>query len=152
VTKKLPFGLIVFRLVMVPAILWIAWYEPHAKYVIGIICYLALISDIFDGIIARHVGVATAKLRLWDSNVDFIFWLSASVCVGICFPALVRQNYFYILPFFYWSPFPILFITGASESLVVRIVIAQSCLGSHCLPASAFCFSATTLACRFTLP
>lgn len=36
---------------------------------------LGLITDIFDGIIARKLNVSTQKLRIWDSNVDQFFWL-----------------------------------------------------------------------------
>lgn len=35
----------------------------------------ALVTDVFDGIIARKLGVSSEKLRLWDSNVDVFFWL-----------------------------------------------------------------------------
>ena len=34
---------------------------------------LGLMSDIFDGIIARHLGVSDEKLRRLDSNIDQIF-------------------------------------------------------------------------------
>lgn len=33
-----------------------------------------VLSDIFDGIIARRLGVATPKLRQADSAVDVLFW------------------------------------------------------------------------------
>lgn len=36
---------------------------------------LGLLTDLFDGIIARKYNVATEKLRVWDSNVDVFFWL-----------------------------------------------------------------------------
>lgn len=36
---------------------------------------VGLVTDIFDGIIARKLNVSTEKLRVMDSNVDQIFWL-----------------------------------------------------------------------------
>lgn len=36
---------------------------------------IGLITDIFDGIIARKLNVSTEKLRIWDSNVDQFFWV-----------------------------------------------------------------------------
>ena len=38
--------------------------------------WIGLLSDIFDEVIARHMGIATARLRRIDSQVDAIFWLS----------------------------------------------------------------------------
>lgn len=35
----------------------------------------AIISDIFDGIIARKLNISTQKLRRLDSSVDQIFWV-----------------------------------------------------------------------------
>lgn len=65
---------------------------------IVVACYLAIISDVFDGIIARHYKVSSAKLRLWDSNVDLIFWLSACWCIWVCFPQEVTNRWAIILP------------------------------------------------------
>ncbi len=44
----------------------------------------ALLSDIFDGIIARRLGVATPRLRELDSWVDcwFCLWIAASAWVA----------------------------------------------------------------------
>jgi CDP-diacylglycerol--glycerol-3-phosphate 3-phosphatidyltransferase len=43
---------------------------------IGLILITAILSDIFDGIIARRLNVATPELRQLDSKVDTIFWFS----------------------------------------------------------------------------
>jgi len=50
---------------------------------IATVLVVALLSDIFDGVIARKVGVATEKLRVSDSWADFWFymWVCASVWV-----------------------------------------------------------------------
>jgi len=37
---------------------------------------IGLLSDIFDGIIARRLGVATPSLRRLDSQTDAAFWLA----------------------------------------------------------------------------
>ena len=36
---------------------------------------MGLITDIFDGIIARKLDISSEKLRIWDSNVDQFFWI-----------------------------------------------------------------------------
>ncbi|GGG61002.1 hypothetical protein GCM10007332_23560 [Epilithonimonas arachidiradicis] len=38
--------------------------------------YFGLLTDIFDGIIARKVGVSSEKLRRLDSQTDLVFWLA----------------------------------------------------------------------------
>lgn len=43
--------------------------------------FLAIITDVFDGVIARKMGIATKKIRLWDSNVDQIFWLTTMAII-----------------------------------------------------------------------
>lgn len=96
--KQLPFLLIIFRLLLAPVILWLAYKGNDYKNWIVVACYLALISDILDGIIARHYNVSTAKLRLWDSNVDLVFWLAACWCIWVCFPAEITNRWLLILP------------------------------------------------------
>lgn len=43
---------------------------------------VGLLTDIFDGIIARKLNVSNSTLRRWDSTVDQFFFLSV---VGACF-------------------------------------------------------------------
>jgi phosphatidylglycerophosphate synthase len=90
--KSIPLILIVFRVFLAPIVLFIAYELPEYKFWIVICCYLAIISDIFDGIIARKLGVATQKIRIYDCWADFIFWLSALWCIWVCFPHLVLEN------------------------------------------------------------
>lgn len=47
-----------------------------------LLLFIGLITDIFDGIIARKLQVSTPGLRRWDSTVDQFFFLSV---VGACF-------------------------------------------------------------------
>jgi phosphatidylglycerophosphate synthase len=110
--QRLPFALILMRLALAPLILLMAYYDPEHKAWIAVICYVALISDIIDGIIARHAGVATQSLRLWDSNVDLVFWLCACWCIWICFPAIIISHLFLVIPLLLleWIPDTIYFI------------------------------------------
>jgi phosphatidylglycerophosphate synthase len=96
--KQLPFLLIYFRLLLAPVILWMAYAGNEYNVWIVVACYFAIISDVFDGIIARYYKVSSAKLRLWDSNVDLIFWLSACWCIWVCFPQEVTNRWAIILP------------------------------------------------------
>jgi phosphatidylglycerophosphate synthase len=90
---KIPLLLIAFRFVLAPVILAIAYFfREDGKITIVIMMYLGLISDILDGIVARHFNVATAKLRRMDSQTDMIFWLSIGVSTWILFPSLIKNN------------------------------------------------------------
>lgn len=54
--------------------------------------YLGLLSDIFDGIIARHLNVSSTKLRRFDSQTDMLFWLSIGISTWMLYPDLIRNN------------------------------------------------------------
>lgn len=90
---QIPIALILFRLALAPIILFIAWkYQHDGKPLILVLMYLGLISDIFDGIIARNLNVASTTLRRFDSQTDMIFWVSVGVSTWILYPDLIRQN------------------------------------------------------------
>ncbi|QXE24414.1 CDP-alcohol phosphatidyltransferase [Richelia sinica FACHB-800] len=64
-----PTSLVVFRFLISPFLLWDAWDgKTSIWFIIGFVA--AFISDIFDGIIARRLGVSTANLRQADSWAD----------------------------------------------------------------------------------
>lgn len=47
---------------------------PHYAVVAIILLAIGLLTDVFDGIIARRLGISTEKLRRLDSSVDQFFW------------------------------------------------------------------------------
>ncbi|MET0570416.1 MAG: CDP-alcohol phosphatidyltransferase family protein [Pedobacter agri] len=74
---NLPQFLILFRLILAPVIILLAYFmEEKASILIVILMFAGLFSDIFDGIIARKLNLSTEKLRRQDSQTDLIFWLS----------------------------------------------------------------------------
>lgn len=74
--KHIPWILIYSRIVFAFLIAFLAFSSlPNAPYWIVGLMVAGLVSDIFDGIIARKLGVSSEKLRVWDSNVDQFFWL-----------------------------------------------------------------------------
>ena len=100
--KKSPYLLILFRFLLAPTILWVAYKaeEPTARLWIVVFIVLGLLSDIFDGIIARYMGVCTVAMRRMDSQTDLIFWL----CVGVaCYhlnPTLIAAYRYEIIALF----------------------------------------------------
>ena len=72
--RHIPIGLIIFRFLLGPLLFLDALDgKTGAGFGVGLIA--ALLSDIFDGVIARRLGVATPKLREVDSWVDAWFCL-----------------------------------------------------------------------------
>lgn len=90
---NLPIALIVFRLLLAPIILVLAYFVGEsAKTVIVVLMYLGLISDILDGIIARKQNISSEKLRRMDSQTDMIFWLSIGFATWMLYPKLIADN------------------------------------------------------------
>ncbi len=90
----LPMMLIVFRALLAPfVILWAYFFPSNAGLIIVIACALAIVSDIYDGIIARNLNIATERIRLLDCYADLIFWLAAAWCVWVLHPNLVKANW-----------------------------------------------------------
>ena len=51
----------------------------------------ALVSDIYDGVLARRWGCDTAGVRLFDSMVDTVFYLCTAVALWVSQPQLWRS-------------------------------------------------------------
>ena len=84
-----PAGLIACRVVLGPCLGWLAGHEPSAWVVISVLT-AAMLSDLFDGIIARRLGIATAKLRVADSRADAWFFLCVGWSAWLAAPDVIR--------------------------------------------------------------
>ena len=85
--NRLPWLLVLFRIASGPAMIALA-FAGHGV-ACAVLLSLGVLSDIFDGIIARRLGVATPALRTWDSRADVAFWLCAVIAVAVLRPGLV---------------------------------------------------------------
>lgn len=90
---NIPQALILFRLLLAPTILALAWFigESSKPYILTLM-YLGLISDILDGIVARKQNLSSAKLRRMDSQTDMVFWLSIGFATWFLYPDLISAN------------------------------------------------------------
>jgi phosphatidylglycerophosphate synthase len=77
--KLVPALLISLRFVLGPSLFALSVYG-HSTVGILLLLLLAMLSDIFDGVIARRLKIATAPLRVMDSKADawFFIWVSAA--------------------------------------------------------------------------
>ncbi len=74
--KSIPYILVLIRLILAPIIVLIAFNFENCHYIIVSLMTFGLLTDIFDGIIARQLNISNEKLRRLDSQTDLIFWLS----------------------------------------------------------------------------
>ncbi len=79
---KLPISLIYSRLVagIVIIILPFTMFS-QVRLIMVMLMAWALISDIFDGIIARKLGISDRRLRRLDSSVDQVFWIFTLIAI-----------------------------------------------------------------------
>ncbi|MFD1469111.1 CDP-alcohol phosphatidyltransferase family protein [Hymenobacter caeli] len=74
--KHAPVILIYSRLVIGSLLVFLSWLKLESFPIVAIVLIsIGLLTDVFDGIIARQLKVSTEKLRRLDSTVDQIFWL-----------------------------------------------------------------------------
>ena len=88
--RNIPLILMTFRFFLGPLVIFISlnYTSPALLFVLVV---LGILSDIFDGIIARRMGVATKTLRRLDSQIDLIFWLCIIFASYIAQPAVIHS-------------------------------------------------------------
>lgn len=92
--KAIPYLLIALRFIFAPVILSLSYFMGEkSRLIILVLMYLGLITDIFDGIIARKTGVSSEKLRRLDSQTDMVFWLSLGFAVYFLNPDLIKNEW-----------------------------------------------------------
>jgi phosphatidylglycerophosphate synthase len=87
--QQIPFALVLFRLATGPVIVAFCIFKPSfTPQICTVLLALGVISDIFDGIIARRLNCVTPALRLWDSRCDVIFWLCVAIGIHLLYPSI----------------------------------------------------------------
>jgi CDP-diacylglycerol--glycerol-3-phosphate 3-phosphatidyltransferase len=84
-TGRLPHCLIAFRAACAPLLFVLACFGAPGSAIAAILM-AALLSDIFDGVIARRLGIATPALRRADTMVDTLFYCAAGLAVWTAVP------------------------------------------------------------------
>ena len=88
---KIPIALTLIRVALGPVVLAFAFYAP-IKTVFAICLIMAFLSDIFDGIIARRLKIATERIRRLDSIADSIFYICACIAVFKLYPSVIKDQ------------------------------------------------------------
>lgn len=71
---SIPLSLTLARLLLGPIAIWMAGHGVDRAWFIAVLT-CGLLSDIFDGVLARALGVSHAWFRRLDSQVDIVFYL-----------------------------------------------------------------------------
>lgn len=86
--KSLPLALVVMRLLIAPCLIWDALDRSLTVwFLIGFIA--AFFSDIFDGMIARRLGVSTMQLRQADSWADVALYSGIAASAWLVHPQVL---------------------------------------------------------------
>lgn len=84
----IPIALVGIRFAIAPLLLLDALdHQTGAAFVIAYV--IAVLSDIFDGIIARKLAVSTAQLRQADSWADICLYLCIAISTWLVFPQAI---------------------------------------------------------------
>jgi len=95
IKTKIPIALIILRMIIGFLLIVLSMMQVRHYPIIAIsILSVGLISDIFDGIIARHLNVSSAFLRRLDSTADQLFFISIAIATYLQNPAFFKSNAF----------------------------------------------------------
>jgi phosphatidylglycerophosphate synthase len=92
IRKAIPWMMIAGRVLGCPLIV-IGAQRGWAGGWLGATVVAALLSDIYDGILARRWGCETTALRMSDSVADTIFYLGVVVALWLREPQVLRGNW-----------------------------------------------------------
>lgn len=86
----LPGGLVFMRFLLGPMLLLLALTGINNFWII-IALVVGFLSDVFDGIVARRLGVATESLRVADSWVDGVYYLCIATAVWLLHADVIKD-------------------------------------------------------------
>jgi len=89
--RVIPLALTVLRALLAPVmvLLALAWPNPSA---FGACLVTAFLSDVFDGVAARRLGIATPNLRRLDSIAGSLFYVGALFAAGYLHPQALLEH------------------------------------------------------------
>jgi CDP-diacylglycerol--glycerol-3-phosphate 3-phosphatidyltransferase len=90
-SKMLPLMLTALRALLAPVVVLLSLFAPRPLG-FAVCLVLALLSDIFDGVLARRLGVATATLRRLDSVADTLFYVACVFAAWHLYPDSILEH------------------------------------------------------------
>ncbi|WP_443938056.1 CDP-alcohol phosphatidyltransferase family protein [Pedobacter sp. MW01-1-1] len=91
--KHIPIALIYSRLFLGILIVLLSLLKVQQySYIAIALLTVGLLTDIFDGIIARKLGISSEKLRRLDSTIDQVFFISVALATYLQCPDFFKTN------------------------------------------------------------
>jgi len=92
--NSIPISLIYLRILIGIVLLVISVLHIECSVFIPVSLFtIGLLSDVFDGIIARRLGISSEYLRRMDSAADQVFWVLVATSVVITFPDFLKDHW-----------------------------------------------------------
>lgn len=114
--NKLPQYLVLLRFALGPIIVIAYLIDVHPAWYM-VILTLGFLSDYFDGVIARWLGVSNSDLRSLDSWADTTFYICVFIAaLGLYFSIIVQ----------FWIPITILIVLEIVRHLFDHIKFGKS--------------------------
>jgi CDP-diacylglycerol--glycerol-3-phosphate 3-phosphatidyltransferase len=91
IASKVPLSLTALRALLAPVMVALALFHP-APWAFGVCLVAGFLSDVFDGVIARRLGIATPGLRRLDSIADTFFYVAATCAAWQLYPQVIKAH------------------------------------------------------------
>lgn len=93
IMKYIPVALIYSRLFIGFGIILLSvFHVAHYSFLAVTLLSIGLLTDVFDGIIARKLNISSERLRRLDSGIDQVFFISVAVATYIQCPDFFKAN------------------------------------------------------------
>jgi phosphatidylglycerophosphate synthase len=92
IINAVPLSLTALRALLAPVMVALALLDPDPR-AFGVCLVIGFLSDIFDGIVARKLGIATPALRRLDSGADTLFYIGVTFAAWHLYPQVILDHY-----------------------------------------------------------
>lgn len=89
--NSIPYALLYSRLIVSILIIVFSFIKIEPVVIISLSIY-AIVSDVLDGIIARHLKISTKEMRQMDTKIDTVFWFSCLFYISINHPLFLKNH------------------------------------------------------------
>jgi phosphatidylglycerophosphate synthase len=90
--RRIPWAMVLLRVLLCPVLVLGALRGWDGRW-LGVVVLVALVDDIYDGVLARRWGCETEGLRRGDSAADTVFYLGVAAALWIRENDLLRENW-----------------------------------------------------------
>lgn len=91
IALRIPLALTALRALLAPVVVGLAIFHPD-PWAFGACLLAGFLSDVFDGVIARRLGIATPGLRRLDSIADTFFYVAATFAAWHLYPQVIKAH------------------------------------------------------------